>query len=340
MPVKLPRYDDDLFKESTMTFGEHLEELRRCLFMALLGLVVGFLLGLVVGRQVVALFERPLSRALTDFYQRDAHERAAAANLPYSSQDLDKLIDQQGLIFDEVEVDPRQLAEGLSGRPPGTAAPASGEISPPPKLVPLRIWRRVKDDGRVRAKAFAFSEGFMIYVKAALISGAVMSSPWVFFWLWTFVAAGLYPHEKHYVYIFLPFSLGLFLLGASVAFFFVFDPVLSFLLSYNRWLGIDPEPRISEWLNFVLVLPLGFGISFQLPLVMLFLERIGLFTVRLYMERWRIAVLAIFVISMILTPADPYSMILMAGPLTFLYFSGVLLCRWMPRGPGLLPPLE
>jgi sec-independent protein translocase protein TatC len=82
----------------------------------------------------------------------------------------------------------------------------------------------------------------------------------------------------------------------------------------------------------VLLLPLAFGISFQLPLVMLFLQRIGLFTVEQYIEKWRIAILVIFVISMLLTPADPISMLLMAIPLTGLYFGGVAMCRWMPKG--------
>ncbi len=106
---------------------------------------------------------------------------------------------------------------------------------------------------------------------------------------------------------------------------------MTFLFSFNKSLGIDPDPRISEWLGFVLILPLGFGVSFQLPLVMLFLERIGIFDVHAYLSRWRIAILVIFVLSMFLTPADPTSMLLMAAPLTVLYFGGVLLCKYMPR---------
>ena len=100
---------------------------------------------------------------------------------------------------------------------------------------------------------------------------------------------------------------------------------------FNAWLGIEQDIRISEWLGFVLILPLGFGIAFQLPLVMLFLERIGIFDVEAYVMKWRIAILIIAVISMFLTPADPYSMLLMAVPLTVLYFGGILLCRYMPK---------
>jgi sec-independent protein translocase protein TatC len=96
-------------------------------------------------------------------------------------------------------------------------------------------------------------------------------------------------------------------------------------------MGIDPDPRISDWLTFVLILPLGFGIGFQLPLVMLFLERIGIFNVAAYVKHWRISVLVICVLSMILTPSDPYSMILMAVPLVCLYFLGIAMCRMMAR---------
>ena len=133
------------------------------------------------------------------------------------------------------------------------------------------------------------------------------------------------------MHIFLPFSIGLFLAGAALAFFVVFRFVLAFLLSFYDWMGIDPDARISDWLTFVLILPLGFGISFQLPLVMLFLERIGIFTTSIYLSNWRISVLVICFIAMILTPSDPYSMMLMAVPLVGLFFFGIMLCKWMPR---------
>ena len=170
----------------------------------------------------------------------------------------------------------------------------------------------------------------MIWMKSALIAGFVIASPWVFYQLWMFVAAGLYPTERKYVHVFLPFSIGLFLFGV-VCSTFVFPPILKFFLSFNRSMGIEPEPRISEWLSFVLFLPLGFGLTFQLPLVMLFLERIGLMTVRGYLKQWRFAVLVIWIIAAIVTPGDPWSIFLLGLPLTLLFFGGVLLCHWWPR---------
>ncbi len=195
-------------------------------------------------------------------------------------------------------------------------------------IIDVPIWKQTD----VRVQTLNAHEAFMIWLKAAFIGSLVLSSPWIFWQIWNFVAAGLYPHEKNYVYIYLPFSLGLFIAGAGMAFFFVFEPVLQFLFSFNKLMEVDPDPRISEWLSFVLFLPLGFGLAFQLPLVMLFTNRIGVFTIEAFLEKWRIAILVIFVISMLLTPADPISMLLMALPLTVLYFLGIVLCKWMPKG--------
>ena len=208
------------------------------------------------------------------------------------------------------------------------AAAFAPDLPPPqPTILRLLTWKPVESS----VQTLSVSEPFMIWFKAAMILGAIVASPWIFWQIWTFVAAGLYPQERSYVYTYLPFSLGLFFAGAAMAFFFVFPFVLKFLFSFNQRIGIDPNPRLSEWLNFALFLPLGFGISFQLPLVMLLLERIGVFTIEIYISKWRIAILVIAVLSMMLTPADPSSMLLMGIPLTFLYFGGIGLCKWMPK---------
>jgi sec-independent protein translocase protein TatC len=203
------------------------------------------------------------------------------------------------------------------------------ELRPPQlTLVDVPVWKPVK----IRVQSLDAQEAFMIWMKAAFVTGLVLASPWIFYQVWLFVAAGLYPHEKNYVYMYLPISLGLFAFGAALAFGFVFKPVLNFLFQFNQMMEIDPDPRIGAWLGFVLIMPLAFGISFQLPLVMLFLERIGIVTVKTYLEHWRVAILIIAVAAMILTPsADPYSMLLMMVPLVLLYFLGVAMCRYMPR---------
>jgi len=330
-PVKKIR-NEDLFQDTTMTFGEHLEELRSSLFKALVGLIAGFGIGLYFGDVVVRAIQTPLTSALQDYYVTQAKLEASARFGEDISPEIQRAIDERGLLPEEVYVRPGDVAEALKGSSTGPAPPAvpnEGEAAQQ-DFTPLMLWRNIEYDQRLRPQALGVQEAFMIYVKAALLTGFVVASPWIFYQIWSFVAAGLYPHEKHYVHLYIPFSIGLFLLGASTAFFFVFEPVLKFLFGFNQWLKIDPDPKIGEWLGFVLMLPLGFGAAFQLPLIMLFLERIGIFDVRAYLEKWRVAILAIFIISAVLTPADPYSMLLMAVPLTFLYFGGIGLCRWLP----------
>ncbi len=174
-------------------------------------------------------------------------------------------------------------------------------------------------------------EAFMTYLKVALIGGIVLTSPWIFYQIWQFVAAGLYPNEQRYVYVFLPFSLVLFLSGITFCFLLVFPFVLSFLLGFNDWLGVTPQIRLSEWISFAVLMPLLFGVSFQLPLVMLFLERLSIFDAKIYREKRRIAILVIAIASMMLTPADPASMILMMIPLVLLYELGIWLCQYIAQ---------
>ena len=133
----------------------------------------------------------------------------------------------------------------------------------------------------------------------------------------------------------MPISVILFSSGVVLAFFLVLHYVLTFLLAFNGSMDVAVEPRLTYYVNFVLMLPLGFGIAFQLPLVMLFLQRIGLFETEAYIQSWKVAVLVIFVMSMLLTPADVTSMVALAVPLMFLYFLGILMCKFIPRGRGL-----
>jgi sec-independent protein translocase protein TatC len=329
--------EDDLFIESTMTFGEHLGELRVCLFKALYGLVIGFVLGLLVGNYVAAFIQMPLSQALERYYDTESESRLNQTG-HWTPDQVTDIVEKQNLLDQEVYVDPVQILAELKRVypqgfqnveiPPQARAAEEGN---PEGLIRFYIFHPSKDDPRLRTKSLGTTEAFMVWIKASLLVGLLLSSPWVFYQIWHFVAAGLYPHERRYVQTYLPFSIGLFLFGAAIAFFIVFRPVLDFLLKFNHLMGIDPEPRINEWLSFVLILPVGFGIGFQLPLVMLFLERIGICSVEGYLKQWRIAILVIFVLGALLMPPDAGSMIMFAFSLSILYFGGILLCKYLPR---------
>lgn len=310
-----------------MSFGEHLDELRRALAKAVAGLVIGFLLGLLVANKVVAFIQTPLLDGMTRYY---AAKDVAALQAKFGEEEVAPVADfitTESRTMDFLYVEQQQVEELL--RQMNGEATEEPKLAPPEtdKMLKIRVWRPIKS----KVTALNVQEAFMIWLKAGFVAGVVMSSPWVFYHIWIFVAAGLYPHEQKYVYLYLPISLLLFLAGACLAFFFVFEPVIDFLFKFNRAMNVDPDPRISEWISFVLFLPLGFGVAFQLPLVMLFVNRLGLFSTTQYLSSWRMAIMCIFVLSMFLTPSDPISMLMMAVPLTLLYFLGILLCMYMPK---------
>lgn len=337
--AKTTEDDERQLERTKMSFSEHLEELRSALFKSIAAWLVGTAFGLMIGWQVVDFVQEPLREALDAYYRGQAEEAqlarikeigSAGEHIPDDPAAAAAELADEGLVPEDLYVDPAELSQALK-----IAIPGGEEKEYPTKrdqMIKLRLYRPLEDDPRMHAVSLSGQEPFMVYMKASLVVGAMLASPFVFYFLWQFVAAGLYKRERGLVYLYLPMSLGLFFAGAALAFFAVFDYVLDFLFWFNAQMGINPTPRISEWMSFVLILPLGFGISFQLPLVMVLLERIGIFTIKDYLDKWRLAVVVIAVLSMFLTPADPGSMILMGVPLVFLYFGGILLCKYLPKG--------
>jgi sec-independent protein translocase protein TatC len=334
--------DDELLEKTKMSFSEHLEELRSALFKSLAAWLVGSLVGLLIGWQVVDYVQTPLRDALDTFYRGQA-EQAMVNRLEEQQAEGDAVptdipgtaaeMAGQGLVPEDLYVHRQELSKALGIEVPEAD---SQEFATQRKdMIRLRLYHPIEDDPRLSVISLSGQEPFMIYMKASLVVGVVLASPFIFYYMWNFVAAGLYKRERNTVYLYLPMSLGLFFAGAALAFFAVFDYVLDFLFWFNAQMGIMPTPRITDWMSFVLILPLGFGISFQLPLVMVALERVGIFTVESYISKWRIAVVVICAISMFLTPADPGSMLMMAIPLVLLYFFGIWLCKKLPRGEAL-----
>src|SRR5581483_10536370 len=98
-------------------------------------------------------------------------------------------------------------------------------------------------------------EAFVVYFKVSIYCGIVLGSPWIFYQLWSFVAAGLYPHEKRYVHYYLPISILLFLAGVLLCEFVVLPTALEYLLCFNEWMNLEPELRLNEWLSFAIWMP-------------------------------------------------------------------------------------
>jgi sec-independent protein translocase protein TatC len=323
--------DQDLFSEeqsmATMSFGEHIEELRVRLILALLGLFVGVLVVFVppldIGWHVMKKMEEPAKTALDAFYREEYDKKAKQADIEKEkSPELQAVIDAGTFVTELKKVAPKlDLPDGatLEGQ----------KLNVPVQFLASGLIKAVEgstvqiDQSLV---SLAPLETLTIFFMVCLVTGLVLASPWVFYQIWAFVAAGLYRHERKYVKKYLPFSLGLFLAGVFLCFLFVLPVTLSFLLQFNVWLGVAPTLRLSEWMSFATILPLIFGLSFQTPLVMLFLERINIFTIEDFRAKRKIAILVITIAAAILTPGqDPFSMLLLAVPMILLYELGIIM---------------
>ncbi|MBW2027553.1 MAG: twin-arginine translocase subunit TatC [Deltaproteobacteria bacterium] len=169
-------------------------------------------------------------------------------------------------------------------------------------------------------------EMFLTYIKVAFVTGILMSSPYIFYQLWMFVAPGLYQNEKKYVIPFVVSSTILFVGGAIFGYFVVFPFGFRFFLGFaNDY--IQALPSVKQYFSFSIKLLFAFGMVFELPVVVFFLTKIGLVTPELLKRKRKYAILLTFVMAAILTPPDVVTQCMMAGPLIVLYEVSIFIAR-------------
>lgn len=175
------------------------------------------------------------------------------------------------------------------------------------------------------------AEAFWMHMKIAFISGLIISSPVIFWEIWKFVAPGLLPKEKKYAVPFILTMTLLFLMGAVFCFFIILPFAMDFLLNYKTE-NIKPMISAEKYIDFCLKFILAFGAVFELPVVVVFLTRMGLVTVEFLAKNRKYAVLIAFIIAAILTPTpDAFNQTLMAVPMLVLYEAGILASRILNR---------
>ncbi|MBM4017604.1 MAG: twin-arginine translocase subunit TatC [Planctomycetes bacterium] len=157
--------------------------------------------------------------------------------------------------------------------------------------------------------------------------GVLIASPWVFYQIWAFVGVGLHEHERRFVYIYGPFSFMLFLAGAAFA-YFTLMLMLQALMSIGTTIRVvDPSQyTLTDYIRFVAWTTLAFGLAFQTPLIVMFLERTGIVPLAALVKQQRMVILVMCIVAAVFTPGtDPISMASMAVPLVLLYQLGLFL---------------
>jgi len=176
------------------------------------------------------------------------------------------------------------------------------------------------------------ADGFISYIKIALVSGLILSSPWVFYHIWMFVAAGLYSHEKRYVHLATPFSAVLFVTGALFFVLVVAPLTLKFLVGFNKnMLGVSSNFTFANYISFITMLMLVFGVAFQTPIAIFFLNKTGLVSIEGLRRSRKYVLLGIFIVAAMATPPDPISQVTLAVPLYALFELGILLSSFSQK---------
>lgn len=192
------------------------------------------------------------------------------------------------------------------------------------------------DDYSRRLIFTGLTEAFFTYLKLAIFAGLIISFPVFAYHLYKFLAPGLYRSEKMALLPYLVFSPTLFLAGAALVYYYVIPTAWAFFLSFESiGSGSDVklilEARISEYLELITSLILGFGLAFQMPLILILLVQTQVLNAANLENKRRLSIVIIFVIAAILTPPDVISQIALAVPLILLYEISIVICKLIEK---------
>lgn len=178
----------------------------------------------------------------------------------------------------------------------------------------------------------SYIEPLMVYLKVAIYGGVFVAAPWVLWQLWLFIAPGLYKREKKMVIPFLGFGTGLFYAGVSFCYFLVMPLAFPAMAAIASDQSLSPVLTMSEQLSLVLAMLLGFGIIFEVPVVIAFLALIGLVSASTLAKYRRVAIIVNVAVAAIITPTgDPLNLALMAVPMILFYEIGIILARFLGK---------
>jgi sec-independent protein translocase protein TatC len=171
---------------------------------------------------------------------------------------------------------------------------------------------------------------FMVPVKVTALAAFLVALPYVLYQAWAFVAPGLYEHEKRLALPLVVASTALFLAGVGFCYFFVFQKVFAFIHGFAPK-SITPAPDIEAYFSFVITMFLAFGVTFEIPIVVIVLVRMGIVTLEQLRHARPYVIVGAFVVAAVVTPPDVLSQFMLAVPMCILYEAGLFFARFISR---------
>jgi sec-independent protein translocase protein TatC len=169
---------------------------------------------------------------------------------------------------------------------------------------------------------------FFVPMKVTMLVALLIALPYIIHQIWSFIAPGLYNHEKKLILPIVASSYILFISGMAFAYFLVFPTVFKFMAHYNAPLGADMATDIDKYLGFAMTTFLAFGITFEVPIVVVVLVKLGMVSIQKLKEIRPYVIVGAFIIAAVVTPPDVLSQLLLAIPLCILYELGILVSRF------------
>jgi sec-independent protein translocase protein TatC len=291
------------------TFLEHLEDLRWVLIKSVVALGVAVLLCLLAGNYVVQIVKWPLTRA--GFRWPGTNQIVAVSFGTNRLGAFQLTAEQQQSLnlgtnrFVSVQVEPLVI---------GTNQVLGWHASSDPAAI--------ADAQRLKIDLINLSPagGFVVAFQVAIYGGAVLASPFIFYFVATFVFPALKLRERKYIYRGLAFGSGLFLLGVAFCYFALMPLALAAAQMYSHWLGFGAfQWRAEDYISFVCKFLLGMGLGFELPVVILTLVKIGILDYRTLSRARRYVIVINLILGAVLTTPEPITQIVMFVPLQVLY---------------------
>jgi sec-independent protein translocase protein TatC len=173
---------------------------------------------------------------------------------------------------------------------------------------------------------------FMVPVKVTAMAAFMIGLPYVLYQAWAFVAPGLYEHEKKFGLPLVVSSTLLFVLGIGFCYYFVFGKVFAFIHDFAPK-SITPAPDIEAYFSFVITMFLAFGVTFEIPIVVIVLVRMGIVSIEKLRDARPYVVVGAFVVAAVVTPPDVLSQFMLAVPMCLLYEAGIFMARFIGARP-------